>query len=139
MSRLPGSVQDVAEIIGEEKALELVSKARRSYPPSRVGNGTQGKVYETVQVYVPCNISPNHELVQQIGWEAASKLSRHFGGEILKLGNCADLRRQHRNDAIKRMARSGVPEALLAEWFKVSPRTVANVLSERPQRANQAT
>ena len=131
MRRLPNSVQDVADVIGEQKALTLVASASKIFPPSR-GSGRA----EQLQVYVPSNISPTHQLVRVLGWVDAEKLSRHFGGEILKLGNCAELKRAHRNEAIKRMAGEGVPREMIAQWFNINPRTVANVLESRTDNAS---
>lgn len=122
-AKLPRSVQQIADVIGREKALELVGKLPRMNPPSRTSGETQ------VCVYIPmlCNLKPDHKLARMIGYKAAEKLSLRFGSEILHLATCRGLYRSFRNDAIIRMLDGGIPEEMIAEWMDVSVRTVSMV------------
>ena len=126
-AKLPNSVQQIADVIGREKALELVGKLPRMNPPSRSKGETQ------VCVYIPmlCNLKPDHKLAKMIGYKAAEKLSLRFGSEILHLATCRDLYRSFRNDAIIRMIEEEIPEELVAEWMGVSTRTVSMVVRRK--------
>lgn len=124
--KLPGSVQEIADVIGRERALFLIGQLPRCFPPSGGGR-------EQVILYVPKRLKPDHQLVQILGWHDASKLVAAFGGEILKPANCAHIHRAHRDANMVRLHAEGVPVQTLAEWFQVCERTVKNVLREKPQ------
>lgn len=121
--KLPRSVQQIADVIGREKALELVGKLPRAQRPSH----TKGE--SMVCVYIPmlCNLKPDHKLARMIGYAAAEKLSIRFGSEILNLATCRNVYRSFRNDAILRMIKEGISEELIAEWMGVTVRTVSMV------------
>lgn len=132
--RLPKVVQEISDVIGRDRALYLVGQLPRCTPPSaRSANRGEQRVY----VYVPYAswLKPDHSLVSILGMADAEKLCRHFGGEILHLGNCTDLYRAFRDAAIVRVVREGVPVKMAAEWFNVSERHVRNKLREKPQEA----
>lgn len=122
-AKLPGSVQQIADVIGREKALELIGKLPLIKSPSRTSGECQ------VCVYIPmlCNLKPDHKLVMMIGYKAAEKLSLRFGSEILHLATCRNVYRAFRNDAILRMINDRIPVELIAEWMGVSTRTIAMV------------
>jgi hypothetical protein len=124
--RLPWSVEEIAEVIGRERALYLIGRLPRCYPPSGGGR-------EQVIMYVPKRLRPTHRLVQILGWRDAEALVRTFGGEILKPGNCRELYRPHRDAGIIDAATAGIPVAMIAAWFEVSTRHVQNVLRENAQ------
>lgn len=127
LRRLPASVQEIADVIGVERALYLVGRLPRSYPPSGGGR-------EQVIMYVPKSLKPAHRLVQILGWRDAERLVGVFGGEILRPGNCRDLYRQHRDDGIVHTAGTGVPLSMIAQWFDVSLRHVQYLMSEMKSR-----
>jgi hypothetical protein len=131
LRRLPASVQEIADVIGRERALYLIGRLPRCYPPSGGGR-------EQVIMYVPKRLKPLHRLVQILGWKDAERLVQVFGGEILKPGNCREIYRSHRDDGIVRAAQDGVPVAWIAQWFSVSTRHVQNVLRENAQEDDGA-
>jgi hypothetical protein len=129
MEKLPRSVQDIADVIGRERALFLIGMLPRFLRSDARGG-------EQVILYVPRNLKPDHQLVRLLGWQDAAALVRAFGGELLKPGNCRHLYRGFRDQGITSMLQAGLPVALVAEWFGVSERHVKNVagsLSENPQ------
>lgn len=115
--RLPESVQEIADVIGREKALELIGKlpacGRRSW---------------RVVLYVPKRLKPDHKLVQLIGWPTADKLVRHFGGEILQPSNCRCVVRAQRNERIRDLAANDNNPQQIAEQVGLSERQVRNIL-----------
>lgn len=121
---LPQSVQEIADVIGRERALYLVGQLPRHAPPS--GNGR-----EQVILYVPKELTPDHRLVQILGRRDAQRLVDAFPGEILKPGTCMDLYRDHRDAGILSAWDDGVPISMIAQWFKVSTRHVQNVVKEQ--------
>lgn len=124
--RLPASVQEIADVIGRERALYLIGRLPRCYPPSGGGR-------EQVIMYVPKRLRPMHRLVQILGWRDAERLVEVFGGEILKPGNCRELYRNYRDDGILGAAEDGIPVTMIAAWFDVSTKHVRNVLRENEE------
>ncbi|QOE32792.1 Mor-like transcription factor [Achromobacter phage Mano] len=102
----------------------------RCYPASRKA--------ETVILYVPKTLKPDHQLVRILGWQDAHRLVQHFGGEILQPGNCRDVYRPWRDSSIMRLVEQGVPSKVAAEWFGVSDRHIKNLLRENPQEEPKA-
>jgi hypothetical protein len=136
--RLPKSVQEIADVIGNELALFLVGQLPRCvirdkrYPNAKTTH---------VILYVPTagRLAPDHQLVRLLGWHQAVRLCQHFGGEILHPANCADVYRQFRDRSIVRMVRTdGMDPALVAEFMDVSRRHVSNLLRENPQQDQTA-
>lgn len=132
--RLPRDVQDIAEVIGVERALFLVGQLPRCYvKDKRKADVPKGGQSERVIMYVPRNMKPDHQLVRILGWKDAAALQAAFPGEIMQPGTCQVVYRDFRNQGIARMSRDGVPNTLVAEWFGVSDRFVRKILQEIPQ------
>lgn len=119
MERLPRSVQEVAEVIGREKALELVGKINPTFHPS---HPNERRIY----LYVPMlpNLKPDHAIVRMIGYPAAEKLSLRFGSELLKLATCHDIYRNHRNKAIAAELERGGTEEDVAKGFGMNIKSI---------------
>lgn len=134
---LPRSVQEIADVIGRERALFLVGKLPRCYVEDKRSRETcKGGMSERVILYVPKVLKPDHQLVAILGWHDAQKLVQHFGGELLAPSNCGTILRAWRNAAIVDMVRQGYPNKLVAELHAVTERHVRNVLAaENPQQA----
>lgn len=122
MVRLPRGVQEVADAIGREKALELIGKIKPSYHPS---HPNERRLY----LYVPtlANLKPDHALVRMIGYPSAEKLSLRFGSELLKLATCENVVRAHRNKEIAEMLKGGSSEEMVAEWFKMTIKSIRSI------------
>ncbi|WP_441228000.1 hypothetical protein AB7813_08315 [Tardiphaga sp. 20_F10_N6_6] len=122
--RLPKSVQEIAEVIGRDRALFLVGKLPR-FETSRG---------EQVLLYVPHErrMKPDHQLVRILGWNDAVKMCRAFGGEILKPGNCQGIYQQFRKAEIRRRVAAGESVKTLAEIFAVTDRHVRALAKEIP-------
>ena len=125
--RLPASVQEIAEVIGRERALYLIGRLPR-FKRNDVRGGEQ------VILYVPRHLKPDHCLVSILGWHDAKRLVDAFGGELLKPGNCCEVYRPFRDEAIRRIRDDGVSIPMIAEWFSMTERRVRQVL-EIPQEA----
>lgn len=129
--RLPDSVRDVAEVIGETKALLLVSIAPRCYPPSRKTATASHSAALTLYIPSQRRLPLDHRLVQVLGYNDAMKLSRHFGGEVLRLANCKyEVYLPHRDRGIIDCYTQGTPIAMIAEWFGLSTRAVSDIIAE---------
>jgi len=124
--RLPINVQEIADVIGRERALYLVGQLPRCVMRDKRFPGT---FKSEVLLYVPKRLPVDHELVHILGLEDAQKLARHFGGEILKPGTCAEVYRRFRDASIRDLHRQGLNRGVLAEWFDMSERQVRNVLN----------
>jgi hypothetical protein len=143
--RLPGIVQEIADVIGDERALFLIGKLPRCYTPGKTGSSWEtGKrvAAERVIMYVPKRLTFDHQLVTILGWADAQKLVKAFGGEILCPATCAAIYRPFRDEHIIRLVSEGVPTTTVAEWFNVSERQVRNltrdVRAEKQQEERRA-
>ena len=140
--RLPKSVQEIADVIGRERALFLVGQLPRCV--------TKDKRYPTataahVMLYVPtvARLPVDHELVRILGWNDAVKLCRAFGGEILQPASCIEIYRRYRDGQIVRMAGEGMQAAHIAPIVNVHVQHVRRLLrntnipqEEFPEAAN---
>ena len=115
---LPKSVQEVAEVIGRERALYLIGRL-----------AGQSRRDRRVMLYVPKRLNPDHKLVRLIGWHDADRLVRAFGGEIMELSTFRMKQREHRNSAMRRMAVQGISNAEIADTFGTSERQVRRILA----------
>lgn len=123
LQELPLQTQLIADVVGRDRALYLV----RNWKRTRTGNPKQPT---RICVYIPLKISADHELARVMGLDDASKLVRAFRGEILHLSTCEEVFRNHRNYAIRRLAREAkMKPRELSEWFEISERQVRNVLT----------
>lgn len=119
---LNGDLRAIAEVLGRQKALYLVSKCPRYKVEKRQGAGQ-------VLLYVPKikKMDLNHNLVRILGYEDAYKLTQHFGGELLILSQCKQIILKHRNNGIKAMVQQGFKKQQVAEFFSLSPRAVSMI------------
>lgn len=137
--KLPDSAQEIADVIGSEKALLLIGKLPRSYSGSTSSAKSYGRAGMTdkrssrVNLYVPtlARLGVNHPLVQIVGWHDAVKLCKAFGGEIMYPANCACIAREFRDQAIMQMVGSGLSKSVIADQVGVSERQVRNVVRAR--------
>jgi len=125
MKKLPSSVQEIADVIGRERALYLVGRLPRAYD--------RGHPSGQVILYVPKTLRHDHPLVGVLGFDDAHKLVRAFGGEILQPASCKDIYREYRDRSIKSMLITGARAGHIADLFEVSERHVRNIAREIPQ------
>jgi hypothetical protein len=111
---LPDSVQQIAEVIGEDAALTLV----RCWPRTRSGRPV---------LYVPATLPADHRLVAIIGWHAAARLVKVFHGEIIFLATCAIVQRDGRNQLIAEALANRASPAAVAIKHGVSERQVRRI------------
>lgn len=141
--KLPQSVQDIADVIGRDKALYLIGQlpkcqVRDNRYKHRPGStGTQ-----RVIMYVPKRLKPDHVLVRILGWQDAERLVQAFGGEIICPPTLRDtVYLPFRDSAIVRIHREQRASiAEIASWFDMTERRVAQLLDgvkETPQEALQ--
>lgn len=129
--RLPATVQELADVIGTQRALFLIGQL-----PKCVSRKSTHVI-----LYVPtlARLTPDHRLVQILGWHDAAKLCQAFGGEILQPANCAQLYRSFRDKSIYRLVtEQGLKLSEVAEMFNMTERHVRNVLREISQQEKPA-
>lgn len=125
LSDLPGSVREIAEVIGRQATLRLLGQL----PTARAGR--PGKESSRVILYVPKKVGPDHRLVQILGAERAMALVRAFGGEVMQPANCRRIYARHRDEAILRMLRDGARMEMVLSIMRVSRRHVTNLVRAR--------
>lgn len=119
---LNGDLRSIAEVIGRQNALYLVSQCPRYKTEKRAG---QGQLF----LYVPTlkRLEMNHFLVKTLGYLDAEKLSKEFGGELLVLAQCKQIILKARDDGIREMIRRGFNVTELANIFNVTERIVSKI------------
>lgn len=131
--RLPSSVQEIANIIGTERALYLIGQL----PKCRAG--VPGKQSTRVIMYVPKTLKPDDRLVKILGWQDAAKLVNAFSGEIMQPANCADIYRDFRDRSIIRFSGEGMKPQAIADLLGVSGTHVRALLRKIPQQNKAVT
>lgn len=118
---LSGDLKAVAEVIGRQPALYLVSQCKRYQVKGRCGRGQ-------IMLLIPknTNIDLNHHLVRVLGYPLAQKLVNYFAGELLRF-YVDDLVIRARNAGIRAMYRQGYKQSQLAEIFQLTTRTISYV------------
>lgn len=116
---LKGDLRSVAEVIGRQKALYLVSQCPKYKTEKRTGVGQ-------LFLYVPQarRLKMDHNLVTMLGYEDAQKLCLVFGGELLVLSQCKHILIKSRNAGIKSMLEQGFRVDEIAQYFNISTRIV---------------
>lgn len=127
--QLPNSAQEIANVIGRDKALYLIGQLPTVYTPDKRWPDARKK---TTILYVPKRLNVTDNLVRILGWIDAEKLVREFGGMLIQPANCMGLYRPHRDANIARLYAEGLTVAMIADWFDVSTRHVKNVIAENP-------
>lgn len=119
--RLPKSVQRIADVIGQDKALALVRTLRREL---------KGK---TLWIYVPQSerLHVNHRLVHLLGWEDASALAEEFGGSHLYPSSCRYLVRAVVNRQVLALRDTGMTVPEIAGELRFSAKWVEAIVEAR--------
>lgn len=120
---LNGDLKAIAEVIGRQQALYLVSQC-----PRYKVEGRQGKGQVLLYVPKPRLLDAGHHLCEIIGREDAEKICATFGGELLMLSHCRSIILKHRNDGIVAMAKQGFSIDDLSVFFGLSTRTIAEAV-----------
>lgn len=123
---LTQTVQEIADVIGRERALYLIGQL----PTTRV----ESRKYNKVLLYVPKRLTLDHILVKILGWNDASKLVRVFAGELIQVSNCEYIYRSFLHRSIKRMTAEGMTAKAVAELLGVSERTVIRHSDDKPKK-----
>lgn len=120
MGELPHSVQEVAEVIGRERALYLAGQL------PRCGSRAWRRF---ISIPRPARLKSDHRLVQVLGWDDAQALCEVFQGENIELATCTEMIRSWRDLNVRRLAQQGNSSAELARIFGLSQRQIRNILS----------
>jgi hypothetical protein len=129
LSDLPRSVREIAEVIGVETTMRLINQLPTCATPSN-------RHHAIPILYVPKRLSPDHRLVQILGWHDANRLVQHFGGEILAPANCADVYKAIRNRYIRELLALGYKPDLVADLIGMTVRNVRNIAGKVQEADN---
>ncbi|GAB0058069.1 hypothetical protein SIID45300_02409 [Candidatus Magnetaquicoccaceae bacterium FCR-1] len=123
---LPETLREIRDVIGWPATMTLVSE---------MGG---------LKVIVPKKLTRNHLLVEMLGWEAASKLSEVYAGEVLKIPRAISALRCLRDREILRRYDAGERLAILAREHHLDLRTIERIIpraslkeAERRERASR--
>lgn len=119
--RLPKSVQQIADVIGQEKALGLVRTLRES------------QTGKTLWLYVPTarNLHTNHALVEMLGWSDAMALCEALGGCHLFPSSCRYLERAVKNRRVLALRDTGLSVAEIATELGMSEKWAGAIVEAR--------
>jgi len=104
----------MSELIGSDGTIALIEYARQ-------GDGKR-------HIYVPLRPKPRNNLVQLIGMEAAAKMAKEFGGQVIELPKYKVIDRAQRAADIKRLASEGTTQTEIARRFGLCKRQVGKLL-----------
>lgn len=110
--QLPSSVQEIADVIGRDRALYLIGQLP-TWADKRKDKGCTRPI-----IYVPKRLKPDHPLVRVLGISQAEQLVSAFGGEVLQPGNCNSVYTAFRQREVERYVREG----------KLTPREIAEIV-----------
>ena len=119
---LPRSVQQIADVIGNDAALYLVNRLSRAY--------TKGHPAGQPILYVPKSLSSDHPLTRILGLPDAQRIVQAFGGEILYPATCFEVLRQRRNHEVIGLVRQGWHVRDVARAFGLTVRQVRNLCAD---------
>jgi len=108
---LPESMQPIAEVIGLEPVLRLMTR------------------HGGDRVFVPKRLTLVHPLVDLLGLEAALALSFHCGGDYLEIPIGARMRQANRDREICALRRQGATVSALTARFHLSRRRIRDILA----------
>lgn len=95
--------------------------------------GSTSKRSTRVILYVPKRLTPDHRLVEILGWDRARKLADWFGGSILQPANCNAIYKRFRDGEIKRRLKEGASNGQLASVFGMSRESIRLLRMQIPQ------
>lgn len=126
---LPGSAQQLADVIGTEAVFKLIE----NWPRTAVRSTSRGRLV----LYVPARLPDGHRLVAILGWDTAQAMVKVFGGELLFLASCAEQFARQRRQALLEELEAGASVALVARLYGLSERHVRR-LAQRDRAASEA-
>ncbi|RKR02608.1 hypothetical protein C7446_2326 [Kushneria sinocarnis] len=120
--RLPPSVQQIADVIGSDKALWLV----RQLPPC-------GKRARRRNLYIPrpARLTINHRLVALLGWSDAWALCEVLGGQTVQPALCRYMERAMASRRILALRDLGMSPREIASEMGISDRWAESVVDAR--------
>lgn len=113
-ANLPETAQQIADVIGYEKTMELV-------------RAKQGDKCRSLYVPTSGRLKDSHLLVQTLGVEAARELANEFAGYTLSLPRCPSVFKQERNKKVIQMRQHGMKYKAIAEELCMSVDAVKKV------------
>ena len=120
---LPEAVRDVAEVIGRDAALRLVSGVfdiERRWGAVYVPSSPTGKGYE--------------RLLSSVGEDHAETLVKRFGGTELRFGSCAAWVSRVRDASVREHWRNGPLSVVWIGWLHdLTERQVRNITAGMPR------
>ncbi|SMX27277.1 Mor transcription activator family protein [Pelagimonas phthalicica] len=126
-TKLPESVQEIADVIGREKALDFIRQLPRS-----------GSRKWRACIYIPKSLPMDHELVSMLGWEDANKICYAFSGMILQPSTLKGMERAHRNKQIARAHAEGVPVSEIADVYEMSKYQIREIIAHARKSEREA-
>lgn len=128
--RLPGSLAEIAEIIGANMALRLESVAK----PDHASKRKRG-----YRIRIPHDpVDDHHPLVRTIGREGANRLQRQYAGETISYA-ARSARRLQRALSIAKDFQSGLTVEQLQVRYGCSLSTVSRALGDVTTKDLQET
>lgn len=120
--RLPKSVQQIADVIGRDKALRLVRELPRCGSRSRRRN-----------LYIPTadNLRDDHKLIGLVGKEDALALTEALGGQTIQPALCRYMERAMANRRILALRDLGRSVAEIAAELQVTEKWAGMVVEAR--------
>lgn len=118
VDQLPPSAAEIVSVVGVEAALRLV------------------EAWGGVRLYVPQQMTEDHDLVNLLGGDSADQLASRFGGERIQVPRCLQALRAMRNARIRRARHDGATPAELALIHGLTERQIYAILAAEAEPAD---
>jgi Mor family transcriptional regulator len=82
------------------------------------------------RLFIPKKMKAQHKLSQLLGFEQASLMSHHFGGETISIARAARAKRALRNREIVRRYDAGERVPDIAQDVELTERQIYSILSQ---------
>lgn len=110
-----GILREISNVIGVSSTLKLVRQ------------------YGGTRIYLPKQLSNDHELVETIGFTMAQKMYQHFGAiGTIEIPKARTLTIAQRNHQIKQEKQSATRKNL-AQKYALTERQITNILHQKTQ------
>jgi hypothetical protein len=109
-------LREISWVIGRERALYLAGQVLKWDR-----GGHRGK---TAYLYIPKRLTPDHRLVEILGWDQAAALVYEFAGLILPISSCRGVVQRWRDSEVRQFADAGLTTQDITRIVGVSDRYV---------------
>lgn len=120
---LPPILEEISSVIGRDKTITLVGKLPRSAQIKR-----DGRTRQRIYLYIPKTLTPEHKLIELLGYEDALKMVDAFAGEIICVPSLKNMHTHFLHHSIRAQYGAGVNIEILVIIFNMTRKNIQRIL-----------